>query len=327
MVRTFTTSKDGETMQQHVESIDDLFEARHEKIQRKIELHGECIRICEEARTKQDVVVELYNAGIIPPPLREIADKQSQIDALEAEIETLTERIMHWTPPYQRPNGRVSRLFNRVLAPHPVMPVYEYEKSHDVPKYFFGPLLTVIAVIAAVIAISVFIPELVVSPMSLFFSGIDLLIPGDSTSSETTTEGSSAVDWFFFALYGLVLVLAGLAIRFRQGFVKFINAAALHEEQWFRAGAENWTTRQRVFSSVSFGFLHIVNLIYPLSVLIVLCAAGGVFMAVYLRQYRRTGSTEAATRAAGKFHAMYNLFALGFMVLIALIYLPSFLLM
>jgi len=41
---------------------------------------------------------------------------------------------------------------------------------------------------------------------------------------------------------------------------------------------------------------------------------GGVYMAAYLREYRRTGSYERATIAAAKLHAAYNRFALVYMV-------------
>lgn len=81
---------------------------------------------------------------------------------------------------------------------------------------------------------------------------------------------------------------------------------AVSEELWFRAGCERWTWGQRVYSCVTFGFLHLTNLVIPLSIALVLTCGGAVFMWVYLREYKRTQCVTVATLASSRFHAMYN---------------------
>ena len=65
--------------------------------------------------------------------------------------------------------------------------------------------------------------------------------------------------------------------------------------------------------------MHVANIIYPIGSLIVVTLVGGVFMACYLRVYRRTGDTQAATLSSAKLHATYNRFAIVYMAVALLI--------
>lgn len=114
---------------------------------------------------------------------------------------------------------------------------------------------------------------------------------------------------------GTILSIIGLIVAIRllssgvgsdstQG--GFIARAALYEEQWFRAGSEDWTHAQRAYSCVAFGAIHFINVFYPIVTLIALSVAGACFMAVYLKEYRRSQSTELATLASTQVHASYN---------------------
>lgn len=95
---------------------------------------------------------------------------------------------------------------------------------------------------------------------------------------------------------------------------KFLNRAAMNEEQWFRNGAENWSWQQRLYSCCAFGIVHVTNIIYPISSLLVVGAVGGVYLRYYLRVYRRTGDSQYATLAATKLHANFNRWAILYLV-------------
>lgn len=90
----------------------------------------------------------------------------------------------------------------------------------------------------------------------------------------------------------------------------FFNRAALSEEQAFREGAEDWTLWQRIRSCLAFGAIHMVNLIYPLATILPLAVAGGFFMWMYLRAYRKTNFRRAALLEAAVYHRIYNRIAL-----------------
>ena len=91
----------------------------------------------------------------------------------------------------------------------------------------------------------------------------------------------------------------------------FFNRAAVYEEQAFREGAENWHTGQRLVSCLVFGAVHMTNLIYPLATILPLALGGAVFMAVYLRTYRKTRFRRSAVLAAALLHRVYNRIALA----------------
>lgn len=96
-----------------------------------------------------------------------------------------------------------------------------------------------------------------------------------------------------------------------------LNQAALYEEQVWRENAHRWNFGQRLISCVTFGAIHMVNLFYPLATILPLSIAGGVFMFIYLRSYRRyrlEGRVHArrdATFRAAIAHRLYNRCALA----------------
>lgn len=95
----------------------------------------------------------------------------------------------------------------------------------------------------------------------------------------------------------------------------FFNKYAVYEEQGFREGAESWNLRQRIISCLVFGAIHMTNLIYPLATILPLALGGAVFMAVYLRVYRRTKFRRSAVLTAALVHRVYNRIALAAFVI------------
>ena len=100
------------------------------------------------------------------------------------------------------------------------------------------------------------------------------------------------------------------------------NKAALWEEQVWRENAHNWNFGQRLVSCLTFGAIHMVNLFYPLASILPLAVAGGVFMFIYLRSYKRyraEGRVHArrdATLRAALAHRLYNRCALALIVIV-----------
>lgn len=90
----------------------------------------------------------------------------------------------------------------------------------------------------------------------------------------------------------------------------FFNKAAVYEEQAFREGSERWSFFEGLRSCLAFGAIHMVNLIYPLAAILPLALGGALFMAVYLRTYRRTRWRRGAVLEASVWHRVYNKVAL-----------------
>jgi hypothetical protein len=88
--------------------------------------------------------------------------------------------------------------------------------------------------------------------------------------------------------------------------IGFFNRMAVLEEQWFREGSQDWTLWQRTRSCLAFGLVHMTNLIYPLATVLPLSLGGALFMAVYLRTYRKTHFRRAAVLEAAIWHRVYN---------------------
>jgi hypothetical protein len=91
----------------------------------------------------------------------------------------------------------------------------------------------------------------------------------------------------------MVLIAAALPL--------FANA----EERMFRSGAQRWSNRRRVVKVVQFGLIHAIVGI-PIGVALALSVGGAYFMAVYLRAYAATGSTDEATLESTRAHTAYN---------------------
>jgi hypothetical protein len=109
--------------------------------------------------------------------------------------------------------------------------------------------------------------------------------------SSSTTMGT-VWEWLIPLIF-MALVLLALPL--------FANA----EERMFRMGAQRWSTRQRVVKVLQFGLIHAVIGI-PIGVALALSVGGAYFMAVYLRSYALTGSTNEATLESTRAHTAYN---------------------
>jgi hypothetical protein len=109
--------------------------------------------------------------------------------------------------------------------------------------------------------------------------------------SSSTTTGT--VWAWLIPLIFMALVLVALPL--------FANA----EERMFRMGAQHWSMRRRVIKVLQFGLIHAVIGI-PIGVAMALSVGGAYFMAVYLRSYARTGSTNEATIESTRAHTAYN---------------------
>jgi membrane-anchored glycerophosphoryl diester phosphodiesterase (GDPDase) len=89
------------------------------------------------------------------------------------------------------------------------------------------------------------------------------------------------------------------------------------EERLFRAGAEDWSKRRRLFKVVQFGLVHALIGI-PVGVALALSLGGAYFMTTYLHSYRRTLDRTTATIESTTAHTVYNL-CIVLLVLVALV--------
>lgn len=209
---------------------------------------------------------------------------------------------------YRRPNGWITKYISALLPPLPErMPRYEFDAKAmaSVPKYRFAPLVAIVAAIGTMAALSQVAAWMFVSPLSLIMG-----------TAGVSQAGQAQV--MFAVMVAIVALVSTMVIANHRRLNRAVHETALGEEQWFRSGAEDWSFSQRAVSCVSFGFAHIINLIYPLPTLIVLSGVGGVLMAIYLRTYRRTGDKRLATLAAARFHAVYNIYAVSLISLVVL---------
>lgn len=233
---------------------------------------------------------------------------------IQEEIDQHRERffeLMESLSEYRRPNGRISGMFSWMLAPLPsgmkdtAFDDNAKQQLKALPSYRWAALGLVFGVIVAIATLSLLFPWLLISPLSVFM---------DSTS--VSSGAQSAVMNVIVVAIGTFLLVAGLMSW--QRLQDFTHTAALEEEKWFRSGAENWSWGQRAVSCVAFGTCHIVNIIYPAVTLIVLSIAGGAFMWAYLREYKRSHDVTRATLASTRLHAMYNTWAGGLLVVVAI---------
>ena len=182
------------------------------------------------------------------------------------------------------------------------------EALMTVPRLRLAALGLVSGAIGLLVALGTFGPSwLMISPLELY-SNLYRSVFGDGV-------------WFWVASTATFVLLLH---AFQYGMVgahryegRLIDRLAMHEEQWFRNGAEHWSWPQRVYSCFAFGIVHIANIFYPIGSLLVLGVVGAVFMRYYLKVYRRTHDSRYATLAAAKLHATYNRWA--FLYLLAVI--------
>jgi hypothetical protein len=247
------------------------------------------------------------------PRILVIEEERERLKAQHRELSDRHHELLYLrSRMYERPQGRIVKYFSAMLGP---LPEYmekidpKTERSREIveslPSYRTTALAMLFMVASAVIGIGSYFPVLFVSPLSLLVT---------STSDE---GGASGIAGLVNVLVVIVLcILLFMFVFRRQALKRAIFSAALNEEQWFRSGSENWTYSQRIIGCLSFGFCHVINLIYPVVSLLVLSAAGAVLMAVYLAEYRRTRDVERATLASAKLHAVYNLYAVTLILFI-----------
>lgn len=109
-------------------------------------------------------------------------------------------------------------------------------------------------------------------------------------STESTT--GTVAEWLV-PLLMMVLLVPALPL--------FAHA----EERIFRTGAERWGPGRRLLKTLGFGLVHAVIGI-PIGAALALSIGGAYFMGVYLRAYRRTGSSRGSTIESAAAHTAYN---------------------
>lgn len=207
---------------------------------------------------------------------------------------------------YRRPTKGILAQLNRFLGPLPQNAIIispTKDRLSQVGSYWLFGLITAILTIVAIFGLATAFPFLSVSPWSLindsvrYFTGEGIV-------------GTALVVMISVSIFCFMLKFFTVGSVPTEG--RAISKYAMVEEQWFRMGSENWTVRQRIQSCVLFGLVHIQNLIYPVTSLIVVGLLGGVLMAVYLRVYRKTKDYQKATLASTKLYAAHNCFSIAF---------------
>jgi hypothetical protein len=223
-------------------------------------------------------------------------NKEALATAIDAQDEYRTYRrpYKNWTGWLMRPMGPLPTDAKTLHAEDNVLKL--------LPSYRWPALGLFAATIAVIIAVAYNVPWLAISPMDAIFSASEHLL-GEGTVGRV-------VGW-------LVLIVLFVALSsFESGGNhsqrgKFLDRYALAEEEMFRMGSENWTTRQRVTSCFIFGLVHIPNIIFPAITIFMLMLVGGAFMWEYHRIYKRTSDYRIATLAATKLHATFNRWAVA----------------
>lgn len=251
----------------------------------------------------------------------ELTEVRHRLESLE-KIQTSLEYgipVSDIHTPYKRcVGGRISRAIERVL-PRPSLDYYEIDSSavHERHRrYGFwhhaAAAVLLVITIALVVMLATVFPWMTHSIASL------VVLPFMPTATPTSLAFSGG------AIMGIVYILIAIAIAvghtfFHRKMRLFWQHIGFSEEQYFRTGAEGWTSRQRVVACVMFGVAHWFNVIYPLSVVVALMVTGALFMVVYLMVYRKTQNNYIATAEAAKLHALYDEYAMWlFAVMLAL---------
>ena len=199
---------------------------------------------------------------------------------------------------FVRPSGnRFYELINKGVGAPPKIHLKISDVSKKLEEITLNKWLPVGMIAAAMIIVSTIVyllPVLALNPI-LFIATV--LLPSE------LEEGAVATGKLL-----IVAIVVGmyLLLKRKRKAESFLDNAALEEEQWFRQGAETWSWSKRVTSCLSFGAAHLTMLIYPFAVNIVQVILGGVFLWVYLREYRLSEDSERATLVVTKLHATYN---------------------
>lgn len=126
---------------------------------------------------------------------------------------------------------------------------------------------------------------------------------GNPVTGGTGETAGTALEWLIPLLFVALLVPA-------------LPLFAYAEERWFRMGAEQWSRRRRVTTTIRFGLIHALIGI-PLGAALALSVGGAYFLWVYLRAARAGHSpTEAAIESA-RAHTAYNSIILVLVAVVA----------
>ncbi len=286
-------------------TIDEFIRRQEEIAARDHELREECEWLADKKYTVERGSSEYEAIG------QRRAEIEKEREALRAERDRLYEErdadITYRTDGFHRPEGHVVSLLNKGLGklPNRTLVIQPTKEALDeVRPYRLLAFATVCAAVACLIALTMTFPWMAVSPYEL--TGTLLL----SWTGSVVIAGVVPQ-----LIVTLLLLKSGVRVERWPNEGKFLDRAAMLEEQWFRTGAETWMMPQRIYSCAAFGAVHVLNFIYPLaSVLVVGGVLGVMAMAVYLREFGRSGDSRLATLASTKFHATYNRFVVVYMV-------------
>lgn len=147
----------------------------------------------------------------------------------------------------------------------------------------------------------------VVASLLLLVPGLDwgwwTALGGTGNPVTGGTEQTVGTVWeWLVPLVFLVLLIPALPL--------FAHA----EERMFRTGAEAWSGPKRVLKCLQFGLIHALIGV-PIGVAVALSVGGAYFLGVYLRAYRRSGSSRRATLESTRAHTAYN----GFIMVLVLV--------
>lgn len=192
-----------------------------------------------------------------------------------------------------RPRKGWMGLMCRGLGPLPDVDKPTLDEFPDARRYRLLPYLTILLPIAcALLAFAVF-PLATLSPITATGKAVG--------GEEGQSVASTAIMLVVLAVVVGIFLYVGPR-RFRRG----LFDAALQEELWFRFGSERWAAGRRMRSCAQFGIAHFLNLFVAVITLGGLALVGGVFMWVYLREYRESGDPRRAAVVSATFHADYN---------------------
>jgi hypothetical protein len=126
---------------------------------------------------------------------------------------------------------------------------------------------------------------------------------GNPIAGSSTTTTGTLWEWL------LPLVFVGLV-------TPTLPLFALAEERIFRTGAEDWSTRRRIWKTLQFGLVHALIGI-PIGAALAISLGGAYFMRVYLNTFAATRSPKEATHEAARAHTAYNAVIMTVVLLLA----------
>jgi hypothetical protein len=251
----------------------------------------------------------------------DVPDYQVVIDAIEAALfKTKDSPAL-----FVRPGGDwYTRLVMRIMPPAPRLHiVMGFGKLNPRFRWYHhvGALPMLLAVLVLINLQIKYLPIMKYSVVSAFTAGAEAL---------------GLYSWVGLVAFWIVLFYmltrnrpTSTVSSISKHTYGFFNKAAVYEEQAFREGSESWNMQQRVRSCLAFGAIHMVNLFYPLATILPLAVAGGFFMFIYLRTYRKVSPQHsivfrrAAVLESSLWHRVYNRMALIAVVLTLLVYFGS----